>query len=442
MIIQIKCHSNVRCVALLFSILVVPSLDASAGTYYLANDGSDEQSGTQSSPFGTFEHAIRVAEAGDTIYVRGGTYRLTTGVVIEKSGAAGSPIKLWAYRTEKPILDFSGNPRHANPPQPRADDSVAATRGAVGIHVSGGGDYWHIKGLTIQNAAYYGVRVSGSNNIFEQLVLRHNKASGLEITGKEGCEPSNNLVLNCDSHHNFDPQSNGEDADGFGVKFETVGAGIVLRGLRAWSNADDGYDFWHVPQPVLVEDCWAFDNGFNRTEWKRQLSGGWQGDGMGFKLGQDAAELVLNRVVAFGNKGLGIDENGNRSQGGVTINNATLVNNNKNGNPVQIQLNDGRPHAIRNSIAFDVDGAKVTEFTTEVEHKFNSWNGREVTAADFKSLDMEQLMKAAMSPRKADGSLPDIGLQLDRQSRLIDVGTDIGLPFRGRAPDLGAFEVK
>lgn len=70
--------------------------------------------------------------------------------------------------------------------------------------------------------------------------------------------------MNCDSYRNFDPQSNGKDADGFGAKFETVGPGNVFRGLRAWSHADDGYDFWHVPQPVLIEDCWAFDNGFSR----------------------------------------------------------------------------------------------------------------------------------------------------------------------------------
>ena len=145
-------------------------------------------------------------------------------------------------------------------------------------------------------------------------------------------------------------------------------------------------------------------------------------------------------VVAVGPGKL--DDNGNRSKGGVSINNATLVNNNKNGNPVQIQLNDGRPHKIRNSIAFDVDGANVTEFTAEVVHEFNSWNGRGVSASDFKSPDIKQLMKDAMGPRNADGILPAIGLRLDRRSRLIDAGADVGLPFRGKAPDLGAFEVK
>ncbi|QEF98296.1 hypothetical protein Mal15_23470 [Stieleria maiorica] len=55
---------------------------------------------------------------------------------------------------------------------------------------------------------------------------------------------------------------------------------------------------------------------------------------------------------------------------------------------------------------------------------------------------MEKLKAAAMGPRKPDGSLPDIGLQLDRRSHLIDAGLDVGLPFSGKAPDLGAFEIE
>ena len=33
-----------------------------------------------------------------------------------------------------------------------------------------------------------------------------------------------------------------------------------------------------------------------------------------------------------------------------------------------------------------------------------------------------------------------IGLRLAPSSRLIDAGTDVGLPYHGSAPDLGAFE--
>lgn len=411
-----------------------------ADVYYIATDGDDGNSGTIESPFATFEHAIEMATAGDTIYVRGGTYLLDDSIDIDKAGADGNPIRLWAYEDEIPILDFSNNPRHANPPQPREDDSIAGTSDALGIFVAPDSDWWHLRGLTIQNAPYYGVRVYGSDNIFELLVIHDNKAAGLEITGKEGWAPSNNLVLNCDSYHNFDPQTNGEDADGFAAKFETLGPGNVFSGLRAWHNSDDGYDFWHATHPVLIEHCWSFDNGFFRPEWEEYVQGSWRGDGLGFKLGQEAAELILNHNTAFGNKAFGIDANGNNSPDGVVINNATLVNNAKNGNPLQLRLNDGSPHTVRNTIAFDVDGDDVVEFSPEVDDAYNTWNDIGVSEDDFVSINMDTLLMQATAPRNPDGSLPEIGLQLNPDSPLIDAGIDVGLPYIGQAPDLGAFE--
>ena len=408
-------------------------------TYFIATDGSDAAAGTITAPFATFDHAIALAQPGDTIYVRGGVYDLDHVVTIDTAGTAADPIRLWAYDGEQPILDFASNPRHADPPQPRDDDSIAATSEAVGVFVGGNAQHWHLRGLEIRNAPYYGVRIYGSDNVFDQLVLHDHKASGLEITGKDGWSPSDNLVVDCDSFHNFDPQSNGEDADGFAAKFDGLGEGNVFRRTRSWSNADDGYDFWHAA-PVLIEGCWAFDNGFNRPEWASQLTASWKGDGMGFKLGQDADELELHGVVAFGNKAFGIDGNGNGSAGGVSILNATVVNNTKSGNPLQINLVDGAPHTVRNSIAFDVDGPGVVNISGPVDHAFNSWNGLGVSAADFQHLDMNLLRTEGQAPRGTDGSLPPLGLALAPTSGLIDAGQNVGLPFVGPAPDLGAFE--
>jgi hypothetical protein len=414
----------------------------SGETYYIATDGSDDNSGAIDSPFATFEHAIDIATAGDTIYVRGGTYVLDGSIEIDTSGTSDDPINLWAYADESPILDFIDNPRHANPPQPRDDDSIAGTADALGLFMAPGSDWWHIRGLTIRNVPYYGVRVYSSYNVFEQLVIHDCKAAGLELTGKEGWSPSHNLIVDCDSFHNFDPQTNGEDADGFAAKFDTLGPGNVFRGLRAWNNSDDGYDFWHAPHPVLIEHCWSFNNGFFRPEWEEQVEGNWRGDGLGFKLGQDAAELVLNHVAAFGNKAFGIHDNGNGSPDGVTINNATLVNNAKDGNPVQIRLTDGRPHTVRNCIAFDVDGPGVTVLSAAVDDAYNTWNGIGVSEADFVNLDMETLLVDAAAPRDVEGGLPAIGLHLEPSSHLIDAGIDVGLPYTGDAPDLGAFETQ
>ena len=55
----------------------------------------------------------------------------------------------------------------------------------------------------------------------------------------------------------------------------------------------------------------------------------------------------------------------------------------------------------------------------------------------------EDLSKLAgmLGPRNADGSLPNVDfLRLKKGSRAIDQGEDIGFPFVGDAPDLGAFE--
>ncbi|HSI06782.1 MAG TPA: right-handed parallel beta-helix repeat-containing protein, partial [Myxococcota bacterium] len=218
---------------------------AVARTLYVAPDGDDGASGAMDAPLASLAAALaRVPPAG-TVVMRGGVYRPTTAVRLQASGDGDSArLTLMAQPGESVTLDFADNTRHAAPPQPRVDDSLAATGNAVGLLVTG--DWWRIEGLAIRNAAYYGVRVYGSHNVLARLDLAGNKASGLEITGKDWYAPADNLVVDCDSHDNFDPQGNGEDADGFAAKFDTLGPGNVFRRTRAWSNSDDGYDFWHA----------------------------------------------------------------------------------------------------------------------------------------------------------------------------------------------------
>jgi hypothetical protein len=414
-------------------------VQAGAAVYYIAPDGSDDNPGTLEKPFATFTHAIALAGPGDTIFVRGGRYMLTERILIEKAGREGAPIRLFAMPGEEPVLDFSLNPIRSHP----AGNYLLARREANGISLAQGADYWYVKGLTVQSAPFLGFTVEGSHNILEQLTLRWHQGAGMTM----GNGASDNLVLNCDSYENFDPQRNGEDADGFAPKFERLGPGNVFRGCRAWGNSDDGYDLWHASQPVLFEYCWAFSNGFELPGWRERFQlpdQPFRGDGMGFKLGQDAAEMTLNRVAAFGNRAYGIDENGNGSANGVTIRNATLVDNAAHGNPIQISLNDRRPHTVVNTIAFDVDGSDVTEFDRAAKSIQNSWDPGTrvtVTAADFVNLDMARLLADAKGPRKPDGSLPEIGLRLAPDSDLVDAGIDVGLPYEGKAPDLGAFEL-
>jgi len=47
---------------------------ATAATYYVATTGNDANPGTQAQPFRTIQKGLAVVRAGDTLYLRGGTY--------------------------------------------------------------------------------------------------------------------------------------------------------------------------------------------------------------------------------------------------------------------------------------------------------------------------------------------------------------------------------
>ena len=73
-----------------------------------------------------------------------------------------------------------------------------------------------------------------------------------------------------------------------------------------------------------------------------------------------------------------------------------------------------------------------------------SLGGTTVDASDFAALPVSQEAGIALlsTTRQADGSLPSLGsyFQLTSGSDAIDAGVDVGLPYSGSAPDIGAFE--
>jgi hypothetical protein len=72
-------------------------------TWYVATTGSDSNPGSLRQPFQTIQQAANVSQPGDTVLIRGGTYRET--VVPPHSGSDGAPITFEAYRGEKVTID-------------------------------------------------------------------------------------------------------------------------------------------------------------------------------------------------------------------------------------------------------------------------------------------------------------------------------------------------
>lgn len=389
---------RVFAVLLLFQIHLTAQL-------YVAPGGSDSNPGTIDLPFKTPQKALTAITAGGTIYLRGGVYNLSTQVKPNVNGTEGNYCRMFAYPGERPVFDFTGlNDR--------------------GIYIAR--SYWHIKGIEVRFAGNNGICIStGGYNIIEGCVSHDNSNEGIKITGGG----HHNLILNCDSYRNYDAANHGENADGFAAK-SGIGIGNVFRGCRAWWNSDDGWDFYGCPVQVIIDSCFAFKNGVNL--WNDPS---WQGDGNAFKLGGagDTATHIVRNSVAFDNTSKGFDQN--HSTSGMIIYNCTGFRNKNPNFSFYETPAGGKRHILRNCVSHS--GTVQIDATAILEK--NSWQGFSVTDADFQSVDTA----LALKPRQSDYSMPHNGfMRLASGSGLIDKGVNVGLPFTGTAPDLGAFEFK
>lgn len=373
----------------------------SGATYYVATDGSNTNTGTISSPFASITYATGLTSPGDTVYVRGGTYMPESTIRPAQDGSNNNCIYIWNYRDEIPVFDFS-------------NQSISGSNRGFQINR----DYVYIKGLIIEHAGDNGLNIAGSDNIIEQVIVRYNADSGLQMAGGAGF----NLILNCDSYGNYDAENHGENADGYAAKFD-LDIGNTFRGCRSWGNSDDGWDFWEAGNGVQVDSCWSFANGYNH--WG---DSDFQGDGNGYKLGHGEGAHYLKRSIAAYNTQNGFDVNSNQT-GVIAINNTAYHNHSHN-----FYFDEhSSAHQMYNNLSYD---GSVTVYA-EITALNNSWNGFTISESDFASLDSTGLA----APRNADGSLPDIAfLHLAENSNLVDAGMDVGVSYKGDAPDLGAFE--
>src|SRR5438128_532828 len=103
----------------LLGLLFGVCLHARAKEFFVSPAGSDGNPGTLEMPFATVQRAQEAAAPGDTVFLRGGTYVMKESQIarreriwayvtfLDKSGTPGRRINYWAYRQERPVLDFS-----------------------------------------------------------------------------------------------------------------------------------------------------------------------------------------------------------------------------------------------------------------------------------------------------------------------------------------------
>lgn len=423
-------------------ILLAIVISISAKSIYIAPGGNDSAAGTIDAPLATLHAAYKKVVSGDTVYFRGGTYKVTDEQVmkykspyayvfaLEKAGTASKRTCFMGYPGERPVFDFSAL-------------NLNGEHRFAAFYL--GADYLHLRNFDIIGVP---VRLKGHTQsecvsarkgsycIVENLSMHDNMAIGYYQTAG-----SHNLVLNCDAYNNYDAYSEGQyggNVDGFGCHVsKSSEVGNVFRNCRAWRNSDDGFDLINCYMPVEIDHCFAFFNGYqptidpkDTTEFKSA------GDGNGIKGGgfgmSDTKQITfpngcpqhyIHHCLAYRNKSNGIYSNhhlgGNRweynTSGMNQRHNYSMVNRKGTATTENVDV-DGYEHILIGNVSWKGNRGDVTALNTEKCTLANNSFGPDafmVADVDFVTVSPASFFTS----RDAEGNLPEILFLVGKQGR-------------------------
>ena len=449
----------------------LPAASLDGAIYYVAvnepgaSDGNNGLSSTyqggQDGPWLTIQRAANTMMAGDTTYVRAGTY-YESGIIFAHSGVPGAPITLANYQSEEVVIDGS-----------------QSTDGYPGIWIVEGRGHYVIQGFTIHNVDVSGIATdANTTELFQNITIRdcilhdngwsgidlaavdgfvvdnvhayNNAYYGLDITGSaDGTLSAANGVVRNSSFYNH----TGDEGHGLAIN---QGHDITVSYSVAHHNTIHGFDVSDWPKygelscDITFERNFSYDNGV-----------------AGFAVNSDSHHVVYRNNVAWKNgaawAGHGVASGFWCYEGCwhvAWVNNVSLENSDA-GFWVEDQLGIyGTPGdnllVFKNNIAYNNDprgyaAALVImgDNTWQVIATHNDWSvlpGYEVAVinqgAEYTPEAINngafQTGNISVDPQFVDPTGPDVHLQPG--SPCIDAGVDVGLPYLGLAPDMGAFE--
>lgn len=480
---------------LVFMCVMFPqsNVQAAAGTYYVSTTGSDSNPGSIDKPWRTIQYAVNRANAGDTIYIRGGYYG--ESVYIQRSGANGSPITVSAYNGESVEINGGSN---------------------IAIYTWSGQSYWTFENLTIKSNGRFAVRMGwwGETSPTNYWTLSHNSIVGAilvrghdnkieynDISGvgysQDGAgiqdieEVSYNNIYRNNSIHDFTAWN------GRGIWLETRTHDSLVEGNQIWnitgSNGQcidlDGYnslEWRHIIRKNTVRNCTAIGIQLENTfatvvENNIVINGGTggivvtnYGDGMcqaggesnqfgdtnrdGSCLG-DMTENIIQQNLVIDSKGMGGIVSYNAS--GVRVLNNTIARSSSYG--IWLGPTATSHHwEVRNNIIAFTDAPCISTYSfsqLSVDDNNglirNNWvqvyeqtmDDSGLTLAQYQSKTGKGMHSYQTNPMFVDMANGDFHTM--KSSPMVDRGADTGLKLdldgqkrpQGAGYDIGAYEI-
>jgi hypothetical protein len=217
----------------------------STPAYFVADTGNNAAAGTQVAPWRTVAYGLAHIAAGDTLYIRGGTYQ--EKVTMAASGLVTAPITITAYPGETAILD--GN-----------NWTLAAENNHWGIGLDVTGSYININDLEVRYFGGIGVEVTGSYVTMTNIYAHHNWQEGIiyYTPAQYGVVQDSRVWVNCLGNQ-YGTMFTGWAAALAAMPEGTTG-NHVFRRNHVWENWGEGVDVaaaYCTVEDNIIHDNWA-----------------------------------------------------------------------------------------------------------------------------------------------------------------------------------------
>lgn len=389
--------------------------------YYVAPGGNDNHPGTESKPWKTIQKAAKTLVAGDTVYIRSGTYR--ERLMPQNSGSPGAEITYAAYPGETPVIDGSG---------------LVLPDDLAGLVEIDSRSYIRLSGLSVTNAGpnsnNVAILVDHSSNITVERNSTYNSvSSGIGVWNSDHITVDGNTVqLGVNGGVQECISIGGSHT--FAVYGNTV-LDCKREGIDAKDGSYDGQIYRNVVRRAasigIYVDAWdKYTHDIQVYQNIVSDSPGCSAFGIASEEGGQLTNIQVYNNLAYGNYAFGLEVSrccsDNHPMDGITIVNNTFYKNGKDwGGGIWMDNPQARNVVIRNNLVsqnveFQIAiSADVPEANVTVDH--NLIDGYRRYADEVYGTD-----SVTGAPRFVAPATGDFHLQLD--SPAIDAGSAVVAP--------------